>query len=53
MVKSFEEWTAENAEMGGNRHFSMIDTGNLSDLRGENQPPTPEKTAFPQLSDGH
>src|SRR5450756_3001674 len=50
MVKPFEEWTAENAEIGGNRHFPRIDTGNPRDLRGKNQPPTPEKIALSQLS---
>src|SRR5664280_2103654 len=53
MVKSLEEWTAGNAEFQGNRHFFRIDTRNPSDLRGENQPPTPKNIAFRQLSDGH
>jgi hypothetical protein len=53
MVKTFEEWTARTAEIGGNRHFPRIDTENPRDLRGENQPPTPEKIASCQLSDGH
>src|SRR5512135_1752621 len=46
MVKTFEEWTARTAEIGGNRHFPRIDTENPRDLRGENQPPTPEKNSF-------
>src|SRR5512135_3521585 len=53
MVKTFEEWTARTAEIGGDRHFPRIDTENPRDLRGENQPPTPVKIASCQLSDGH
>src|ERR1035437_8451816 len=53
MVRSLEEWTAGNAVSHENGHFPRIDTGNPSNLRGENHPPTPENIAFRQLSDGH
>jgi hypothetical protein len=53
MVKNLEEWTTGNVEMGWNRRFPRIDTENPRDLRGENQPPTPENIALSQLSDGH
>src|SRR5664279_3933730 len=53
MVKPLEEWTAGNTEFGRNWRCPRIDTENPSDLRGENQPFTPEKIAFRQLSDGH
>ena len=38
MVNTFEEWTAWTAEIGGIWRFPRIDTENLRDLRGENQP---------------
>src|SRR5664279_2509271 len=53
MRKSFEEGTAGNAELGGNRHFPRIDTENPSDLRdcsNKGDDSGPESGAFPSDS---